>query len=127
MARAARRRRRRSGTPGKSSCLSLVAPFLHDHCAREDRSPGSTDSRGGVELRSRHGRHVTQGRGRGTFGAGVERTAIEFRVLGPLEVSSGGRPLSINGKPASLLALLLVHPNEVVSTDRLIDGLWGEA
>jgi DNA-binding SARP family transcriptional activator len=57
----------------------------------------------------------------------LERTAIEFRVLGPLEVSSGGRPLSINGKPASLLALLLVHANEVVSTDRLIDGLWGEA
>jgi DNA-binding SARP family transcriptional activator len=57
----------------------------------------------------------------------LERTAIEYRVLGPLEVSRGSRPLSINGKPASLLALLLVHPNEVVSTDRLIDGLWGEA
>jgi DNA-binding SARP family transcriptional activator len=56
----------------------------------------------------------------------LERTAIEFRVLGPLEVSRGGRPLSIAGKPAALLALLLVHANEVVSTDRLIDGLWGD-
>jgi DNA-binding SARP family transcriptional activator len=54
------------------------------------------------------------------------RTAIEFRVLGPLEVSRGGRALSIAGKPASLLALLLVHANEVVSIDRLIDGLWGD-
>jgi DNA-binding SARP family transcriptional activator len=56
----------------------------------------------------------------------LDRTAIEFRVLGPLEVSRGGRPLSIAGKPAALLALLLVHANEVVSTDRLIDGLWGD-
>ena len=70
---------------------------------------------------------MTRGKGRGTFRASLERTAIEFRVLGPLEVSRGGRPLSITGKPAFLLALLLVHPNEVVSTDRLIDGLWGEA
>jgi DNA-binding SARP family transcriptional activator len=55
----------------------------------------------------------------------LERAAIEFRVLGPLEVSRGGRALTIAGKPAALLALLLVHANEVVSTDRLIDGLWG--
>jgi DNA-binding SARP family transcriptional activator len=57
----------------------------------------------------------------------LERTAIEFHVLGPLEVSRGGRSLSIGRKPAALLALLLVHANEVVSTDRLIDGLWGDA
>ena len=59
-------------------------------------------------------------------GSSLERAAIEFRVLGPLEVSRGGRPLSITGKPGALLALLLVHGNEVVSTDRLIDGLWGD-
>ena len=87
-----------------------------------------------VEAESRQSRdpvHSGATRGakerRGTFGVGLERTAIEFRVLGPLEASRGGRPLSINGKPASLLALLLVHRNEVVSTERLIDGLWGEA
>ena len=56
----------------------------------------------------------------------LERTVIEFRVLGPLEVSRGDSPLSISGKPAALLALLLVNANEVVSTDRLIDGLWGD-
>jgi DNA-binding SARP family transcriptional activator len=57
----------------------------------------------------------------------LKRAAIEFRVLGPLEVSRRGRSLSIGaGKPGALLALLLVHANEVVSTDRLIDGLWGE-
>ncbi len=57
----------------------------------------------------------------------LEQAAIDFRVLGPLEVSRSGRPLSIGaGKPAALLALLLLHANEVVSTDRLIDGLWGD-
>jgi hypothetical protein len=30
------------------------------------------------------------------------------------------------GKRRSLLALLLLHCNEVVSADRLIDELWGE-
>ena len=30
------------------------------------------------------------------------------------------------GKQRALLALLLIHPNESLSTDRLIDELWGE-
>jgi DNA-binding SARP family transcriptional activator len=38
-----------------------------------------------------------------------------------------GRPVEVaGGRQRTLLALLLVHANEVVSTDRLIDGLWGE-
>ena len=42
--------------------------------------------------------------------------------------SSGDRVRwrSAAGKQRSLLALLLLHANEVVSTDRLIDELWGE-
>ena len=52
---------------------------------------------------------------------------MEFRVLGPLEVHEGGRSLPIGrGKERALLALLLLHANEVVSKDRLIDALWGE-
>jgi len=51
---------------------------------------------------------------------------MEFRILGPLEASAGGRELSLGGpKPRALLALLLLHPNEVVPADRLIDELWG--
>ena len=54
-------------------------------------------------------------------------TAIEFRLLGPLEVWRGGRQLAIGGaKPRTLLAMLLLHAGEAVSTDRLIDALWGE-
>ena len=52
---------------------------------------------------------------------------MDFRLLGPLEVFDGGRAVVIGGgKRRSLLALLLLHGNEVVSADRLIDELWGE-
>ena len=53
---------------------------------------------------------------------------MEFRLLGPLEViGDGGMPLPLGGRrPRALLTLLLLHPNEAVSTDRLIDGIWGE-
>ena len=52
---------------------------------------------------------------------------MEFRILGPLEVWDDGGEVSLGGpKPRALLAVLLLHPNEVVSADRLIDELWGE-
>jgi predicted ATPase/DNA-binding SARP family transcriptional activator len=52
-------------------------------------------------------------------------TALEFRVLGPFEVVGDGRLLDVgSGKQRALLAMLLVHANTVVSTDRLLDGLW---
>jgi YVTN family beta-propeller protein len=50
---------------------------------------------------------------------------MEFRILGPLEVVDDGRKLPLGGaKQRALLALLLLHPNRVVSRDRLIDELW---
>ena len=52
---------------------------------------------------------------------------MEFRILGPLEVVDDGRPVSIRrGKEQALLAYLLLHANEVVSSGRLIDVLWDE-
>jgi DNA-binding SARP family transcriptional activator len=52
---------------------------------------------------------------------------MEFRILGPLELWDGGHRVSLAGpKPRALLAVLLLHPNEVVPADRLIEGLWGE-
>jgi DNA-binding SARP family transcriptional activator len=51
---------------------------------------------------------------------------MEFRILGPLEVAEGDRPLPVGGaKERALLAILLIHAGEVVSADRLIDELWG--
>jgi DNA-binding SARP family transcriptional activator/tetratricopeptide (TPR) repeat protein len=53
---------------------------------------------------------------------------MRYGVLGPLEVSDGERSIDIAGsKQRALLAMLLLHGNSVVSTDRLIDALWGEA
>jgi DNA-binding SARP family transcriptional activator len=52
---------------------------------------------------------------------------MEFRILGPLEAWDGDSELALGGpKPRALLAALLLHPNEVVPADRLIDELWGE-
>jgi DNA-binding SARP family transcriptional activator len=51
---------------------------------------------------------------------------MDFRLLGPLEVAGDDGPLPLGGtKQRSLLAMLLLHANQVVSTDRLIDALWG--
>jgi hypothetical protein len=53
---------------------------------------------------------------------------LDFRLLGPLEVRDGDRPLPPGGrKQRTLLALLLLHANEVVSSDTFIDGLWERA
>jgi DNA-binding SARP family transcriptional activator/ABC-type branched-subunit amino acid transport system substrate-binding protein/streptogramin lyase len=57
----------------------------------------------------------------------AEGSAMQFGILGPLEVSDEGRRVEIGGhKQRALLASLLLHANEVVSLDRLIDELWGE-
>jgi DNA-binding SARP family transcriptional activator len=52
---------------------------------------------------------------------------VEFRLLGPLEVRRDGRPVRIEGvKERVVLAVLLLHAGEAVSTDRLIEDVWGE-
>jgi DNA-binding SARP family transcriptional activator len=51
---------------------------------------------------------------------------VEFRVLGPLEVVEDGRSIPLDRlRLRALLAFLLLHANEVVSSDRLVDELWG--
>jgi YVTN family beta-propeller protein len=52
---------------------------------------------------------------------------MEFRILGPLEIVEDGRTLALRGsKKRALLTILLLHANEVVSRERLIEDLWGE-
>jgi DNA-binding SARP family transcriptional activator len=51
---------------------------------------------------------------------------MEYRILGPLEVLENGRPLALGRlKERTVLAVLLLHANEFVSRERLIDELWG--
>ena len=57
----------------------------------------------------------------------MPNTDLEFRLLGPLEFVRAGTPISVgHGRERSLLALLLLHANQVVSADVLVDRLWGE-
>jgi class 3 adenylate cyclase/tetratricopeptide (TPR) repeat protein len=52
---------------------------------------------------------------------------MEFRILGPLEVVDGDTTVALGGvRQRTLLAILLLNANEVVSADRLVDELWGE-
>jgi YVTN family beta-propeller protein len=52
---------------------------------------------------------------------------LEFRILGPLEVLEQQRPVVLGGpRQRALLAILLLRRGEVVSSERVIDQLWGE-
>ena len=52
---------------------------------------------------------------------------MEFRILGPLEAVGTGGVVSLGGRrQRALLAVLLLHRNELVTVDRLADELWGE-
>jgi DNA-binding SARP family transcriptional activator len=52
---------------------------------------------------------------------------MDFRILGPLEVIAGDRALALGGgRQRKLVAILLLHANEFVSSERLIEDLWGE-
>ena len=51
---------------------------------------------------------------------------IGFRILGPVEVAVGGRPLPVGGPmQLKLLAFLLLNANRAVSADVLTDAVWG--
>jgi len=53
---------------------------------------------------------------------------MEFRLLGRVRVLEAGRQIPISGdRQRALLVALLLRPNDLVSTDRLIDELWGES
>ena len=52
---------------------------------------------------------------------------MDFRVLGPLEVLSERGAVHLGGhKPRAVLAVLLLHANEPVSSERLVEAVWGE-
>ena len=52
---------------------------------------------------------------------------MEFRILGPVDVLAGGQPVPLPaGKPLTLLRVLLLNRNRVVSAETLIDELWGD-
>ena len=53
--------------------------------------------------------------------------AVDFRILGPLEVLRDGELVQLGGvRQQAVLAVLLLHAGEVVSAERLIDAVWDE-
>jgi DNA-binding SARP family transcriptional activator len=53
---------------------------------------------------------------------------MEFKILGPLEVWAGDTDVTCkSAKQRLLLSVLLLNANEVVSSDRLVELLWGAA
>jgi predicted ATPase/DNA-binding SARP family transcriptional activator len=51
---------------------------------------------------------------------------MEVHILGPLEVRVGERPVVIRaGRPRRLLVVLVLHLGQRVSTDTLIETVWG--
>jgi DNA-binding SARP family transcriptional activator/streptogramin lyase len=58
---------------------------------------------------------------------GTSIGSLEYGILGPLQAFDASGPLPVRGaKQRALLAALLLHRDEVVASDRLIDELWGE-
>src|SRR4051812_16714916 len=52
---------------------------------------------------------------------------MQIQVLGPLEVTGASGLLALGGvRQRAVLAVLALHLNEVLSTDFLIEELWGE-
>ncbi|MFP4554578.1 MAG: BTAD domain-containing putative transcriptional regulator [Actinomycetota bacterium] len=52
---------------------------------------------------------------------------MQYQILGPLQVKRADEEIKIKGpKQRALLILLLLNANEVVSTDKLIEALWGD-
>lgn len=52
---------------------------------------------------------------------------MDFRILGRLEVVDDGVDVSPRrAQPRALLAMFLLHPNELLTADRLIEALWGD-
>src|SRR5580658_528571 len=52
---------------------------------------------------------------------------VEFRILGPLEITAGSSRVEVSGaRQQVVLATLLLNANGAVSTDRLLEAVYGE-
>lgn len=53
--------------------------------------------------------------------------SLEFHALGPDAVTRNGVPVELGSrKQRAVLALLMMHANQVVSVDRILDDVWGD-
>src|ERR1700689_1843478 len=70
--------------------------------------------------------------GQAAFGASGRIEAVQFAMLGPLEVRSGPDPangdvVEVGGaRLRALLIMLALQPGRLVTSGQLIDGLWAD-
>src|SRR4051794_8838417 len=96
----------------------MLPPVDLDRPVRPMRRRLEKGAHAGLMKRSRQAHERWYGRPR----------TMRFGILGPLQVTDGSRTVSLaQGRQRLLLTVLLLHANEAVSTDRLIDALWGES
>ncbi|MEV0597382.1 AfsR/SARP family transcriptional regulator [Nonomuraea cavernae] len=51
---------------------------------------------------------------------------MDFAILGPVQVADAGRPIRLAAKVRALLGVFLLHPNTVLTRDRLIASVWDD-
>src|SRR5579862_3666263 len=53
---------------------------------------------------------------------------MDVRLLGPVELVVGERPVPVAGtSPRAVLAMLALRAGQVIRTDEIIEGLWGSS
>src|SRR5579863_9257728 len=97
----------------------LITPRLHAHVRRGD-PPTNAQSPDGLYGRDGPARYPLA-----VQDVPAPERLARFEILGPLEVRLGDRPVMLRRvKEKTLLGLLVLHANEVVSLDHLAGGLW---
>ncbi|SEN22403.1 AfsR/SARP family transcriptional regulator [Nonomuraea pusilla] len=51
---------------------------------------------------------------------------MDFAILGPVRVADAGRPVRLAAKARAVLGVFLLHPNTVLTRDRLIASVWDD-
>ena len=116
----------RHGVAARRIALDDAHPSARPGQLQRERRPGAPGAdHDGVEGAA-HG-HNAAG-----CGLSMRRTRVddglEYRILGPVEVWSGNQEIDVGGRKArTLLAVLLLHANDLVSADQLADDLWDDA
>jgi basic membrane lipoprotein Med (substrate-binding protein (PBP1-ABC) superfamily)/DNA-binding SARP family transcriptional activator len=73
------------------------------------------------------GREEELGGGRRERALGADGSTVDYAILGSLEVVADGCALELGPpKQRTVLAVLLVHANQPVATERLVELVWGE-
>lgn len=74
-----------------------------------------------------HAQRLLKARSIGPSGSLELGMSSDFRILGTLEVNQDGDPVNLGSpRQRALLARLLISPSQMITTDRLVDDLWGD-